>query len=167
MGAKRRAQRAVTKPTRRSWNRLWPWTFGGVVVVGVAVVAYGIVHRPPYPRVGAHWHAPFSVEVCGRALSFPPSPGNVHTHGDGIIHVHPETEEEARAATLETFFRSIGVSISEGVLVLPDGRKFRNGDPCSGQPGRLRLSINGREMAVREFLQHYPQNGDQVRVSFD
>jgi hypothetical protein len=167
MASKRRAQKGATKPAKRPWDRLWPWAFGGVVVVGVAVVAYGILNRPPYPRVGAHWHAPFSVEVCGRALGFPPSPGNVHTHGDGVIHVHPETDEEGRAATLETFFRSIGVSLGEGVLVLPDGRRFRNGDRCGQQPGRLRVSVNGREMTVGEFLRYYPQDGDRVRVSFE
>ncbi len=167
MASKRRARKAAAEPARRLHDRLWPWFFGGIVVLGVAVVAYGILHRPPYPRVGAHWHAPFSVEVCGRALGFPPSPGNVHTHGDGLIHVHPETDEEGRAATLETFFRSIGVSLSEGVLVLPDGRQFRDGDRCGQRPGRLRVWVNDREMNVGEFLRYYPQNGDRVRVSFN
>lgn len=166
MAARRKVQKAAAKAPRGSQGRLWPWALGGVVVLGVAAVGYGILTRPPYPRVGAHWHAPFSVEICGRALAFPPSPGNTHTHGDGVIHVHPETDEEGRQATLATFFASLGVSLKSGELVLPDGRRFRDGDRCGQTPGRLRLWVNDREMPVEEFLRYYPQNGDRVRVRF-
>ncbi len=159
-------RKELPKARKKVTDRLWPWFFGTVVVLGVAVVAYAIRSRPPYPRAGAHWHAPFSVEVCGRALAFPPSPGNTHTHGDGVIHVHPETDEEGRQATLLTFFQSIGVTLTSDTLTLPDGKRFRNGDPCGDRPGRLRVWVNDREMAVEEFLRYYPQNGDRVRVSF-
>ncbi len=153
-------------PQKRATDRLWAWGFAALVVLGVAVVAHGIRSRPPYPRVGAHWHAPFSVEVCGRALSFPPSPGNVHTHGDGVIHVHPETDEEGRGATLAAFFQSLGMSVQQDGLVLPGGRRFRNGDLCGDKPGRLRVWVNDRELTVEEFLRYYPQDRDRIRVSF-
>ncbi len=159
-------RKEVPKAPKKVADRLWPWFFGAVVVLGVAVVAYAIRSRPPYPRAGAHWHAPFTVEVCGRALAFPPSPGNTHTHGDGVIHVHPETDEEGRQATLRTFFQSIGVTLTSDTLTLPDGKRFRNGDPCGDRPGRLQVWINDREVAVEEFLRYYPQNGDRIRVRF-
>ncbi len=164
--AKRRSPKHEPQKAKRPIDRIWPWAFGALVVLGVAVVAYAIRSRPPYPRAGAHWHAPFSVEVCGRALAFPPSPGNVHTHGDGVIHVHPETDEEGRQGTLATFLRSIGVSLEPDALVLPDGRRFRNGDKCGEAPGRLRVWVNDREMTVDEFLRYYPQDRDRVRVRF-
>ncbi|MCS7234621.1 MAG: hypothetical protein RMM30_01370 [Armatimonadota bacterium] len=164
--AGRKDRQKAPQEARRAADRLWPWAFGAMVVLGVAVVAHAIRSRPPYPRAGAHWHAPFTVEVCGRALAFPPSPGNVHTHGDGVIHVHPETDEEGRQATLATFFRSIGVSLEPDTLVLPDGRRFRNGDRCGDRPGRLRVWVNDREMSVEEFLRYYPQDRDRVRVRF-
>jgi len=164
--AKRTERKREVRPGRRPADRLWPWAFGALVVLGVSVVGYAIRSRPPYPRAGAHWHAPFTVEVCGRALAFPPSPGNVHTHGDGVIHVHPETDEEGRQATLAAFFRSIGVTVEPGSLVLPDGRRFKDGDRCGDTPGRLRVWVNDREMPVDEFLRYYPQDGDRVRVRF-
>ncbi len=164
--ARRKDRQEAPRAARRRADRWWPWAFGAVVVLGVAVVGYAIRSRPPYPRAGAHWHAPFTVEVCGRALAFPPSPGNVHTHGDGVIHVHPETDEEGRQATLAAFFRSIGVSLEPDALVLPDGRRFRNGDRCGDSPGRLRVWVNDREMSVEEFLRYYPQDRDRVRVRF-
>ena len=164
--AKRRDHQQARRAARRPIDRLWPWAFGAVVVLGVAVVAYGIRSRPPYPRAGAHWHASFTVEVCGRALAFPPSPGNVHTHGDGVIHVHPETDEEGREATLATFFRSMGVSLGPGEIVLPDWRRFRDGDRCGQTPGRLRVWVNDRELPVEEFLRYYPQDRDRIRVRF-
>lgn len=166
MAARRKVQKAAAKAPRGWQDRLWPWALGAVVVLGGAVVGYGILKRPPYPRVGAHWHAPFSVEICGRPLAFPPSPGNIHTHGDGVIHVHPETDEEGRQANLATFFASLGVSLKSGELVLPDGRRFRDGDRCGQTPARLRLWVNDREMPPEEFLRYYPQNGDRIRVAF-
>lgn len=164
--AKRTGPKPRAQTPRRLADRLWPWLFGALVVLGVSLVAHAIRSRPPYPRAGAHWHAPFSVEVCGQALAFPPSPGNVHTHGDGVIHVHPETDEEGRHATLATFFRSLGVTLEPDALVLPDGRRFRNGDRCGDAPARLRVWVNDREMSVAEFLRYYPQDRDRVRVRF-
>lgn len=47
---------------------------------------------PRYPTTESHWHADYVIEICGREL--PPEPysrGDVHTHGEGRIHVHPST----------------------------------------------------------------------------
>jgi hypothetical protein len=154
---------AVVVVTRRS--RSWWGLFRLVLVVGVALLGL-ISSRPRLPRPGVHWHARFSVEICGQAVRFPYSQGNVHTHGDGVIHVHPETEEEAREATLRTFFRSIGVSMGPGEIWLPDGRRFMDGDPCDGRPGKLVTMVNGRRVDVARFLGHYPQDGDRIQVLF-
>jgi hypothetical protein len=83
-----------------------------------------------------------------------------------VIHVHPETDEEGRQATLATFLRSIGVSLQSDALVLPDGRRFRHGDRCGEAPGRLQVWVNDRQMSVEEFLRYYPQDRDRVRVRF-
>jgi len=158
----RKAAVVVVRRRSRSWWDL----FRFMVVVGVALLAYLTSSRPRQPGPGVHWHARFSVEICGQSVRFPYSPGNVHTHGDGVIHVHPETEEEAREATLRTFFRSVGVSIGSGEIGLPDGRRFRDGDPCDGRPGKLVTMINGRRVDVDRFLGHYPQDGDRIQVVF-
>ncbi|MCS7171908.1 MAG: hypothetical protein N0A24_00575 [Armatimonadetes bacterium] len=166
-GGKQTARKAAPRPApRRAFDRLWPWVFGGVVVLGVAVVAYGLRSRPDYPRAGVHWHAPYTVEICGRRLPpFPPSPGNTHTHGDGVIHVHPETNEEGRQATLRTFLLSVGVLPRQNALTLPDGRTYRDGDRCpDGRPGRWSVLVNGRRL--ESWQDYYPRDGDRVRFVF-
>ncbi len=148
------------------FDRLWPWVFGGVVVLGIAVVAYGIRTRPVYPRAGAHWHAPYQVEICGMRLPpFPPSPGNVHTHGDGVIHIHPETDAEGRQATLRTFLLSVGVLVGERGLRLPGGQVYQDGDRCpDGRPGRWSVFVNGKQVA--DWRDYYPRDGDRIRFVF-
>jgi hypothetical protein len=146
---------------------MWPWVFGGVVVLGLAVVAYAIRSQPNYPRVGAHWHAPFSIEICGQRLPpLPFSPGNIHTHGDDVIHIHPQTNEEGRRATLATFFRSVGIEVTTESMTLPDGRTYRNGDACpDGRKGTVRVLVNGRELS--DPLEYYPQDRDRIRIVFE
>jgi hypothetical protein len=123
--------------------------------------------REPLPRVGDHWHAAYRVVLCGETLPpFPPGPGNVHTHGDGVIHIHPAVSSEAgRNANLVRFFGSAGVDFAADRIVLPDGRAFRNGDRCpDGTPGRIRLLVNGRPLD--EIERYVPKDGDEVVVEF-
>jgi hypothetical protein len=66
-----------------------------------------------------HWHAALGVNVCGSWLVDAPefnerasAPGflaGVHSHGDGLIHMHPYTDDEAgNHATLRTFLEEGG-----------------------------------------------------------
>jgi hypothetical protein len=119
------------------------------------------------PRPGDHWHAPYSVEICGQRLPpFPYSPGNIHTHADGVIHIHPETVKEGRRATLATFFQSVRMEVTAHSITLPDGRTYRNGDTCpDGREGRVRVLVNGREMG--DPLEYFPQDRDWIRIVFE
>jgi len=122
--------------------------------------------EPPYPNRD-HWHAKYTVEVCGEALPpFPYSQGDVHTHGDGLIHVHPTSPATAgRNANLGAFFRSVKMEVLPGYLRLPDGKVYRNGDPCpDGKPGQVKVLINGKEEPG--FLGHVVQDGEEVKVVF-
>jgi hypothetical protein len=64
------------------------------------------------PRVSEHWHAPYAVVVCGQPQTpieeFSHSSG-IHTHGDGIMHLHPLTAEgEGSGASVAKFFKNSG-----------------------------------------------------------
>jgi hypothetical protein len=163
----KRRKPALAGRQKSLFNRAWPWLFGAVVVLGLAVVAYAIRTQPNFPRPGAHWHAPFSIEICGQRLApLPYSPGNIHTHGDDVIHIHPETVEESRQATLATFFRSVRMEVTAESITLPDGKTYRNGDACpDGSRGTVKVLVNNREL--RDPLQYYPQNGDRIRIVFE
>ena len=119
------------------------------------------------PGLGDHWHASYEVSVCGKVLPpFGGSPGGVHTHGDGLFHIHPRTGSEAGSnANLALFFDSVGGTLRDDGLTLPFGETYTNGDLCpDGQPGQFSVTVNG---VVQETLSTYaPQDGDEVSIAF-
>ena len=124
----------------------------------------------PAPRgadVGDHWHARYQIVFCGWVLQpLPGSPGATHTHGDGKIHVHPGSREEAGPhANLGAFFRSASARLTPSSLELPGWVPMRNGDQCPDhRVGRWRLWVNGRvEPAMDRYLL---QDGDEIRLEF-
>ena len=159
----RRARRRAT--SRR-------WLVRGGIAAGCLAVAGGTYwlwaqSDPPLPRVGDHWHAAYEVVLCGKPepqLAF--SPGNIHTHGDGQIHIHPGIPEEGgKNSTLNRFFANSRITFSNGTLRYPDGRTYRHGDACpDGRTGRLRLLVNGTPNPDLE--RYVPRDGDRIRVEF-
>lgn len=148
------------------------WLVRGGIALGCLAVAGGAYwlwaqSGRRLPRVGDHWHAGYEVVLCGKPepqLAY--SPGNIHTHGDGAIHVHPEVRDEGGTnANLSRFFANSKITFSNGALRYPDGRTYRDGDACpDGKPGRLRLLVNG---TVNTAMERYvPRDGDRIRVEF-
>ena len=117
--------------------------------------------------MGDHWHARYQIVFCGWVLSpLPGSPGGIHTHGDGVIHIHPRSREEAGShATLGAFFRSASARLTGSSLELPGWAPMRNGDQCPDhRVGRWRLWVNGRvEPAMDRYIL---QDGDEIRLEF-
>jgi hypothetical protein len=63
----------------------------------------------------------------------------IHSHGDGLIHIHPFTDSAAgRKATLGVFLDQVGISMSNETLVLPTGGSFTEGTTkCEGNKDGL------------------------------
>lgn len=144
---------------------------GGVVLAFIVLVA-ALARQPRSVRVGDHWHARLTIDLCGKTLPpLPPAPGDVHTHGDGVIHIHPETTSSAgRNASLQTFFRTTPVVITP-MSIAVGGERFKNGNQCpDGKTGTLRVLVRrDGESGFREhrnFLRYLPQDGDTIRVVF-
>ena len=111
---------------------LLPLTFAaGVVVTVIASVSY-VLWDPTLPYAGDHWHAAYRVVICGETQQpYPTGPGNIHTHGRGLIHIHPQgSEDEGRNANIEAFVRSLGGNLTNTSITLPSGGTFVNGDAC-------------------------------------
>jgi hypothetical protein len=145
----------------------------GLVLVAAAVVALlpAPTSRPGAsgagPRVGDHWHAILVITMCGEVQ--PPLAefgGEVHTHGDGLVHIHPSTPQWAGAnANLERFFAQTGILLTTESLQLPGGRLYRNGDLCAdGSAGQVRVFLN--DGPVSDLRAVVPRDGDLVRVEF-
>ena len=104
--------------------------------------------EPEGPEVGDHWHAAFAIFACGDFLAVqePNDPLGIHTHSDGLIHIHPFEEEAAgENATLGVFFDAAGVdvdSLAEDTGCDEPGNELRlivDGEEVDGPPGDLPL----------------------------
>lgn len=89
----------------------------------------------------SHWHSAYVVRVCDDVLDpfdSDADPLGIHSHADGLIHVHPFVVESGyEHATLSLFLDAMGVELQDGALTLPGGGTWRDGDECNGQPGRV------------------------------
>ena len=123
-----------------------------VVLLGVGLIIYGKAHRasanttPPLanaqndPSGNGHWHAAYAFYICDKEVPFiqveTPNdingiPVGIHTHGDGIIHIHPfSTASSGRNAKLGKFADGAGWKITDTSLEIPEG-KYKNGDTCT------------------------------------
>lgn len=115
-----------------------------------------------------HWHAAYEVFVCGqRQPNFPFWPGGVHTHDDGIIHIHPFfPREEREGAGLENWFAYGGGILTQTEMRMPGtSETIHNGDPCpDGRAGVLQVMVNGQ--ALQDWSEYIPQHGDRIRIEF-
>ncbi len=77
---------------------LFPGILTLVVVLGVALVVFARNERSNedlggVPQLGDHIHQALAVNICGTEKpavpEWEPSPIGLHTHGDGVMHIHP------------------------------------------------------------------------------
>lgn len=115
-------------------------TDGEAVDDSVVLSPEGLPILGPVPGL-SHWHAAYVVRICDDVL--PPfdsdaDPLGIHSHADGLMHIHPFVAEAGyEHATLDVFADAMGFSISEGVLTLPNGDTYRDGDGCGVAGGRV------------------------------
>lgn len=102
------------------------------------------------PQVTDHWHMPYGVFDCtiGESGKFLPAFDSregevgIHSHGDGLIHVHPFFESSAGAnAMLQLFFDAMGIEVSDSEVVLDNGRRIAAGAQCADGSGPATIKI--------------------------
>jgi hypothetical protein len=142
-----RAARAGGSPSARRRNWLFPASLLVIVILGVAVV---YVAKTPStasaggPAVGDHWHNAYGVYVCDKWLDPIPTPTDdklgIHTHGDGVIHIHPFQGGSAGSnATMQVFADTVGMKLGDKSFTMPDGTKYSDGYDCNGQPAKVAI----------------------------
>lgn len=127
---------------------LFPGVMTLVVVLGLALVLYARDNRrggdlAGVPQLGDHIHMALAVNVCGKFQPDIPefeSPVGLHSHGDGVLHIHPFSQLGVGSnATLGRFFQDaregqpkVEVSISNTTLDYL-GKKYTEGkSTCKG-----------------------------------
>ena len=127
---------------------------GGIVVVGILII---VVARSGFtsvsaesPKTGEHWHAAYGFYVCDTFL--PPladvtaDTSGMHTHGDGIAHIHPFSNayagQEHHAGQLGS--RPVGVELRRRTRgSCPTAPTYENGYDCNGQAGHRSPCTSG------------------------
>jgi hypothetical protein len=134
-------------------NILFPAALAAVVILGTLLVVYAREERTAEALEAPlafedHWHSAYGIYVCDTfepdlpEFTAPQNGGN-HTHGDGLIHVHPFSPARAgENATLVNWFTDAGAvlgggdELSESRLGVPGGETYVEGDDsCDGLEG--------------------------------
>src|SRR2546430_271263 len=176
--ARAQAGARYRKPKRRGGSFGWTMGIALVAVLGIVWLVWTVAGRrdqasaapragnPTTGEAGDHWHASLDVNVCG--IWLPPAPqfeteaGNpqvrvgIHSHADGLMHIHPfNSSESGSNATVGRFLTYGGWSGSSDSLDLwagADGKpvKVKNGDECTQadgtkKKGTLTWYVNGKK----------------------
>ncbi len=117
-----------------------------VVVLGSLLVLWARTDREATsaPRVGDHWHSVYDIYICDSFRSkvvLETAPNGIHTHGDGLVHIHPFNKlASGRDAVLGEFFSAFGGRIDDASVVLDTGEELVEGADCGGQPTVLKVA---------------------------
>ena len=124
----------------------FPMAVALVVVLGSLLVLWARTDREATsaPRVGDHWHSVYDIYVCDSFRSkvvLETDPNGIHTHGDGLLHIHPFNKlASGRDAVLGEFFSAFGGRIDDTSVVLDTGEELVEGADCGGQPTVLKVA---------------------------
>jgi hypothetical protein len=96
-----------------------------------------------------HWHSAYLISDCGVSLpqtnEFETTDG-IHTHGDGLIHVHPFNPSVAgRNATLGSYFEGYGAELTDDAFLSGPADlinvNMSEEAGCDGEPAELQLAV--------------------------
>jgi hypothetical protein len=162
---KRRALKSRGRVRRDSGSYGYYGALAAICVVGVALIVVsktGQSSANDEPRANQdHWHAAIGINICGTWLPNPPEfeqradnsslRSGIHTHGDGLMHIHPFSgDESGKNATVGTFFEFGGWDVGTDFIEAWDGSgKRTDGDKCGegddAEKAEVRWTVNGEE----------------------
>lgn len=147
-----RAARAGGSKTAKKRTWTFPAAIVAIVLIGMSI-AYvarsssqtsSQASASESPKVGDHWHAAYGVYVCDKFL--PPVTDvsadvrGIHTHGDGIMHVHPFAASAAgKKAQFKVFSDTTNLTFQSHGFTMPDGTVYSDGYDCNGQPATVKV----------------------------
>jgi hypothetical protein len=164
-------------------NLLFPGAIGLIMVLGVALVAFAANDRKSEtdvaPVLGDHWHAAVGFYICDQfeadIAEFESRVG-IHTHGDGVIHIHPSSADGAgENATLGAFLEGAGVTLTDTELTIGD-QTWKEGDQkCGDEDGELVVaqwkdveSSDGKPALIRRDFDsiRFRDDGEGYTIAF-
>jgi hypothetical protein len=164
-------------------NLLFPGVIGVIMVLGVALVAFAANDRKSEtdvpPVLGDHWHAAVGFYICDE---FEPdiaefeSRVGIHTHGDGVIHIHPSSEGGAgENATLGEFLEGAGVQLTDTELTMGENSWKEGDQTCGDEDAELVVaqwkdveSSEGKPALIRRDFDsiRFREDGEGYTIAF-
>ena len=165
----KKVARAARAGGRRSGTRRqlgFPVAIGAVIILGLLLVTFArqsnqaAADSENRPKRGEHWHAAYGIFICDRFVTNVADKGQddplgIHTHEDGLVHIHPFSNAAAgKQATLGKFFEQVGMKVTDTKIKLPsaepfDGRLYEEGETtCGGKPATVKV-VTGRTRSQR------------------
>jgi hypothetical protein len=154
-----RAARAGSASKGRDRREMgFPLIVALVILLGTSLVIYARSSRgdavAPKLNVGAagvtgdHWHAALGIYNCDHFETEPivrgnewPDPSGIHSHDDGVIHIHPfVSSASGTRARLKVFFETMGLKFDDDELELTNGTTLKSNTDCNGKNATLRIA---------------------------
>jgi len=100
-----------------------------------------------------HWHAAVGFYLCdgfADPVTEQRDPQGIHTHGDGVIHIHPFVRTAAgNNAKLSVFTDTVRMTLTDTEIRLPGGKTFKEGSTkCAGKPAIMQVQIDGKKVVT-------------------
>ncbi|MDQ1437929.1 MAG: hypothetical protein QOK43_1558 [Acidimicrobiaceae bacterium] len=181
------SNKKVTRAARTSGGRTargatpWGWysVMGLVVLLGCLGVWQSREQRidkattsaSAAPKKGDHWHAAIGVYECDHfSANIPDSgrdPHGIHTHGDGIMHIHPfDNSASGKNATIGVFADTVGMKLDATSFKVPgENKTWTDGKKCNDKPGEVQLFVNGTRRSGNP-ASYAPKDRDLLVIAF-
>ncbi len=158
----------------------WYGAIALVVILGISGIVFSRAERRQELASGRdasapvanrdHWHAAYGVYLCdsfSAPLAEERDPKGIHSHGDGIIHIHPFVRSAAgRNATLGVFAEAVGLGLSDDELKVPGGKTYESGKTkCGDEPGVVQVKVNDK-VITEEVAKIKLADSDLVTIAF-
>ncbi|HVF32916.1 MAG TPA: hypothetical protein VM933_07765 [Acidimicrobiales bacterium] len=158
----------------------WYAAIALVVTLGISGIVFSREERRDELAAGAdgsapvanvdHWHAAYGIYLCdgfAPAITNERDPKGIHTHADGIIHIHPFVRSAAgRNATLEVFADAVDMTLGDDELEVPGGESYESGETkCGDDEGIVQVKVND-EVITEEVANIKLNDQDVVTIAF-
>ena len=131
-----------------------------------------------------HWHSAYAVWDCADGENGHDENGEpvfkpvfessrdergVHSHQDGVIHIHPfVSSSSGKNANFDTFMSEMGLTeeaarIADDAIYMPDGTRLEEGVDCGGEPAIIQIARWHRLSQTDKEPVIYTENLGKVR----
>lgn len=151
-----------------------------IMVLGTSLVVFARLDRdaPVRPIQNEdHWHSAYGIWDCAEGEDggflplyqvVTPDLNGIHSHQDGLMHIHPFVEEASgENATIGDFIETMQVEITDDSLGVGNGRVLEEDVTCGGEPAVIQVLRWEFAFAVDEAPEVFTEDFADIRFRND